>query len=181
MVSRIRSVQIMAATVPSLSMVSMNTTFLFVTNLRCERNLDFSWCLIFSPAAWAKFYGSEYDVLLIDWSPLALGNSYSLAFLDYSYLMKLSFNKYFLASIIFFSSKYLKGRPGLPVRLWVSGLLPLFFVPSKASTGRGLYSGLTCKREDAAEVPIRRKSAGEWHFPNSNYDEAAHNAVDVGR
>ena len=23
--------------------------------------------------------------------------------------------------------------------------------------------------------------AGEWHFPNSNYDEAAHNAVDVGR
>ena len=39
---------------------------------------------------------------------------------------KLPVNKYFLASITFFPSKYLKGRPGLPVRLWVSGLLPLF-------------------------------------------------------
>lgn len=44
--------------------------------------------------AWSKFYGTEYDMLLVDWNPLA---------------------------------------------------------------------------------------QGEWHFPNSNYDEAAHNAVDVGR
>ena len=89
MVSRTRSVQITAATVPSLSMVSVNPTFLLVTIISRERNLYFSWCLIFSLTAWAKFYGSEYDVLLVDWNPLALGNSYSFAFLDYSYLMKI--------------------------------------------------------------------------------------------
>ena len=30
-------------------------------------------------------------------------------------------------------------------------------------------------------VSLNHFTQGEWHFPNSNYDEAAHNAVDVGR
>ena len=69
----------------------------FFVNGECESYLSFftkkfRFLLVshLSLAAWAKFYGSEYDVLLVDWSPLALGNSYSLAFLYYSYLMKIA-------------------------------------------------------------------------------------------
>ena len=44
---------------------------IFWSHLRCDRKSD----LI---SAWAKFYGAEYDVLLVDWNPLALGNSYAV-------------------------------------------------------------------------------------------------------